>query len=187
MDTSPNSGSRYSGEGRQSSFSGPVFGFNDPRNPRIDTIINAQAQQSSSSSAFDTSSPVSLDFNFPFAGSPHGSSSNSGIDAPPDLRMSQGQAFPARNSISDMPRSGMSKMSAQQHRASLASIDSAFDHDMMGAGGYSSWTPSGSQNQAASNSGDSPRKAENNSRQDTKDDDDENRPAWSELKTKAGK
>jgi hypothetical protein len=168
-------------DGRQNSFPGSVLGSNDPRNPRIDTIISAQAQQSSSSSTFDTSSPVSIDFSFPFAGSPHGSS-NSGIDAPPDLRMNQGHAFPPRNSIS-----GMSKMSAPQHRASLASIDSAFDQDMLSAGNYHPWTPTGSGNQAVSNSDDSPHKGENESHQDKRAVDEDNKPAWSELKTKAGK
>ncbi len=120
-------------------------------------------------------------------GSPHGSS-NSGIDAPPELRVNQNQGLPPKNSVSDMPRSGMHKTPAQQHRASLTSIDSAFDHDMLTGGGYNSWTPTGSQNQAVSNSDDSPRKRAG--RKDSKaddDDDDENRPAWSELKTKAGK
>ena len=186
MDNSPNPGSRFPGDVRQNSFSGSNFGLNDPRNPRIDTIINSQAQQSSSSSAFDTSSPVSLDFNFPFAGSPHGSS-NSGIDAPPELRVNQSQGFAPRNSISDMPRSSIHKMSGQQHRASLTSIDSAFDHDMLAGGGYNSWTPTGSQNQAVSNSDDSPRKMENSGRKDSKVTDDDDKPAWSELKTKAGK
>ena len=190
MNESPNLGSGYVGDdGRQGSFSGSAFGINDPRNPRIDTIINAQAQQSSSSSGIDTSSPVSLDYNFPFAGSPHGSS-NSGIDAPPELRRNHAQVHPGRNSLSEVPRSGIAMMPGQQHRGSLTSIDSAFDHDMLGGAIYNPWTPAGSQHQAISNSDDSPKKADNASgqaKQDFDDEDEENRPAWSELKTKAGK
>ena len=124
-----------------------------------------------------------MDYNFPLASSPHGSS-NSGIDAPPELRLKQNQAFPARNSVSEVTRPGI-KMSGQQHRGSLTSIDSAFDHDMLAGGGYHPWTPTESQHQAVSNSDDSPHKGEHDGRKYSIDD--ENRPAWSELKTKAGK
>ena len=77
----------------------------------------------------------------------------------------------------------MSGMAVPQHRGSLASIDSAFDQEMMNPT-MNRWTSADhSANRAVSNSDDSSRKLD----QQGKDDDDENRPAWSELKTKAGK
>lgn len=136
---------------------------------------------------FDASSPISLDFNFPFTGSPHGSS-NSGIDAPPDIRLSHAQSFPNRAPLQDQPRYTSGRVPSPQHRASLASIDSAFDHDLFGPAAMNQWTPTNSANQAVSNSDSSPRKATSTSEQDKKlPVDDGKPPAWSELKTKAGK
>lgn len=160
--------------------------MSDARNPRLDTLINSQAQQQpqSNTPVFDASSPVSVDFNFPFAGSPHGSS-NSGIDAPPDIRLSHSQGFPNRGSIPDASRYTSGRVPSPQHRASLTSIDSAFDHDVFGASTLNRWTPA---NQAVSNSDSSPRKPASTTDQDKKlPTEDEKPPAWSELKTKAGK
>ncbi|KIY00163.1 uncharacterized protein Z520_03848 [Fonsecaea multimorphosa CBS 102226] len=154
--------------------------MSDARNPRIDNLPQPQ----SNTSAFDTSSPGSIDFNFPFAGSPHGSS-NSGIDAPPDIRLSHSQGFPGRGSMVGYAKG---KIPSPQHRASLASIDSAFDHDLFGAAALSQWAP-GSGNQPPSNADSSPRKAPSTTEQENRkpQGDDEKPPAWSELKTKAGK
>lgn len=159
----------------------------DGRNSRINTLINAQPQQSSSNlSAFDNSSPASIDFSFPFGGSPH-DSSNSGIDVPPDFRAAQCPPFPNRGSIPEVSRYTSNKMPSQ-HRASLASIDSAFDHDLFGAAALNQWTPSNSAPQAVSNAESSPRKPASASEQDRKTaTEDDKVPAWSELKTKAGK
>ncbi|ETN38082.1 uncharacterized protein HMPREF1541_07706 [Cyphellophora europaea CBS 101466] len=192
------------GDARQNSFSGPTFASLDPRNHRIDTLINAQAHQPSASpSAFDTSSPVSLDFNFPFGGSPNDSSSG-GIDAPPELRMQGHGQYSNRGSISDASRGPVPNMS-QQHRHSLASIDSAFDHDLLTSGALRSWNAAhpGHPHQIVSNPDDSPKdvEEENNDPSAQKPneqspsgggaslglDQDDNKPAWSELKTKAGK
>lgn len=168
--------------------------MSDVRNPRVDSLMGSQSQQSqqqppSNTAVFDTSSPVSIDFNFPFAGSPHGSS-NSGIDAPPDIRLSHSQGFPNRGSVPDVARFASGRVPSPQHRASLASIDSAFDHDLFGAAALSQWTPANSANQAASNADSSPRKPASMTEQD-KDKkaaiEDDRPPAWSELKTKAGK
>ncbi len=155
----------------------------DARNPRIDTLMNSQQPGSSNPSAFDTSSPGSLDFNFPFTGSPHGSS-NSGIDVPPDFRTSNSQGFANRGKIPYPP----GKVPSPQHRASLASIDSAFDHDLFGAAALNQWTSNTPANQAVSNADSSPPKPASAAELDRKPDkDNDNIPAWSELKTKAGK
>ena len=149
----------------------------ETRNPRLDTI-----PQASNASAFDTSSPGSIDFNFPFGGSPHGSS-NSGIDAPPDLRLTHGQAFAARGS-----HSNYGKVPSPQHRASLASIDSAFDRDLFGSAALSQWAPTSARNQAASNAASSPRVPASAGEAEKKSQlEDDKTPAWTELKTKAGK
>ncbi|KEF57932.1 uncharacterized protein A1O9_05854 [Exophiala aquamarina CBS 119918] len=152
--------------------------------------INPPGQHPAQSSSFlDASSPISVDFNFPFAGSPHGSS-NSGIDAPPDIRLSHAQSFPNRASLQDQARYTSGRVPSPQHRASLASIDSAFDHDLFGPTTMNQWTPTNSANQAVSNSDSSPRKAASTTEHDKKlplSLDDEKPPAWSELKTKAGK
>ncbi|KIX02001.1 uncharacterized protein Z518_07940 [Rhinocladiella mackenziei CBS 650.93] len=176
------------GDQRHNSLSSSGYIMSDARNPRIDTLANSQAQPSHSNpSAFDTSSPVSIDFSFPFAGSPHGSS-NSGIDAPPDIRLSHSQGFPSRSSIPDLSRYTSGRVPSPQHRASLASIDSAFDHDLFGASALNQWTPANSTNQAVSNSDSSPRKPASATEQDKKPSTEEEKPpAWSELKTKAGK
>jgi len=189
MTDSPSQSSRFLGNENRHGLGGDSgFGLADARNSRIDTLINnSQAQQSASSSAFDTSSsPVSIDFNFPFPGSPHGSS-NSGIDAPPDLRMGLGQGFSSRGSLSDTSRFMPPKGPSPPHRASLASIDSAFDRDLFGAGGMNQWTPANSATQAVSNSDESPRKSVSAPEQDKKPSEGDKPPAWSELKTKAGK
>lgn len=160
-----------------------------PQHPRMpmDNIGSQSQQQAHASSIFDASSPISIDFNFPFAGSPHGSS-NSGIDAPPDIRLSHAQSFPNRASLQDQARYTSGRVPSPQHRASLASIDSAFDHDLFGPAAINQWTPTNSANQAVSNSDSSPRKPASTTEQDKKVPiEDEKPPAWSELKTKAGK
>ncbi|OCT53126.1 putative C6 transcription factor [Cladophialophora carrionii] len=152
-------------------------GFMMP-NPRMDSL----PQQPSNTAAFDASTPGSIDFTFPFAGSPHGSS-NSGIDAPPDLRLSQSQGFAGRGSVAAYGR-----VPSPQHRASLASIDSAFDRDLFGSAALSQWAPTNSGNQAPSNADSSPRIPASVGDQEKKSQTEEERPpAWSELKTKAGK
>ncbi len=149
----------------------------DARNPRMDSL-----QPQSNTSAFDASSPGSIDFNFPFNGSPHGSS-NSGIDAPPDLRQSQSQGFAGRGSMPNY-----AKVPSPQHRASLTSIDSAFDRDLFGSAALSQWAPTNSGNQAPSNTDSSPRMPASANEQEKKSlEEDDRTPAWSELKTKAGK
>ncbi|KAK5046937.1 hypothetical protein LTR84_007291 [Exophiala bonariae] len=191
--TSSSKPAGYSRSDYQSnSFSSTGFIMPGPQNPRIpmDSNINSQAQQQHqppNPSMFDTSSPISIDFNFPFTGSPHGSS-NSGIDAPPDIRLSHAQSFPNRAPPQDPNRYASGRVPSPQHRASLASIDSAFDHDIFGPSTMNQWTPTNSANQAVSNSDSSPRKAASTTDQDKKlPIDDEKPPAWSELKTKAGK
>ncbi|KAK5443418.1 hypothetical protein LTS15_010763 [Exophiala xenobiotica] len=171
------------GDNRRASLSNSGYMVPDARNPRIDTLMNSQQPGSSNLSTFDTSSPGSLDFNFPFTGSPHGSS-NSGIDVPPDFRTSNSQGFANRGQIPYPP----GKVPSPQHRASLASIDSAFDHDLFGAAALSQWTSNTPANQAVSNADSSPPKAGSTTELDRKPDkDNDNPPAWSELKTKAGK
>jgi hypothetical protein len=184
---------RLPDDSRNSSFPGSAFASLDPRNHRLGTIINTQIQSQASStpSAFDVSSPASLDFNFPLTGSPNDSTNND-IDAPPELRM-HGRGYQSgRGSVSDASRGPVPHMS-QQHRHSLASIDSAFDRDVMSSGALGGWNSSG-RGQAVSNPDDSPQPHEtdnDNSQQNqipkSPDQGDESRPAWSELKTKAGK
>ncbi|KAK5025570.1 hypothetical protein LTR13_010409 [Exophiala sideris] len=174
-------------EQRNTSLSKAGYVISDARNPRIDSLMNSQAQPSSSNpSAFDTSSPGSIDFNFPFAGSPHGSS-NSGIDVPPDFRTTQGQGFANRGSGPDIARYAPVRVPSPQHRPSLASIDSAFDRDLFGTAALSQWTPTTSANQAVSNADSSPKHASTTDPDKKPAPDDGNAPAWSELKTKAGK
>lgn len=189
MTSSSNQSGYPRGDHRKNSASTAPY-LSDARNPRVDNLIGSQAQPhqpQANASLFDNSSPVSIDFNFPFAGSPHGSS-NSGIDAPPDIRLSHSQGFPNRGSIQDVSRFTSGRVPSPQHRASLASIDSAFDHDLFGASALSQWTPTNSANQAVSNSDSSPRKPASTTDPDKKlSVDDEKPPAWSELKTKAGK
>ncbi|KAJ9641618.1 hypothetical protein H2204_002680 [Knufia peltigerae] len=177
------SDSRFA-EGRKHSISTSGYIVPDVRNPRIDTLMNSQGQPiPANPSAFDTSSPGSLEFNFPFAGSPHGSS-NSGIDVPPDFRSNNTQGFANRGTVQYPP----GRVPSPQHRASLASIDSAFDHDLFGSAALNQWTSTGAPNQAVDNADDSPAKAASTVDQDRKTEkDDEKPPAWSELKTKAGK
>lgn len=159
------------------------------RNPRIDGIIISQTPRpASKSSTFDQDSPASTDFGFPFDGSPHGSS-NSGIDAPPDLRAAHSQTFPTRGTFPDSVRYASGRIPSPQHRGSLASIDSAFDHDLFGAAALSQWTPANPLPPAApSNAESSPRRPPSGSELDKKQPtEDQKLPAWSELKTKAGK
>ena len=178
MTSSSNPSGHARGEQRHHLLSSADYITSHARNPRIDNL----PQNQSNTSAFDTSSPGSIDFNFPFTGSPHGSS-NSGIDAPPDLRLTQGQAFAARGSIASY-----GKVPSPQHRASLTSIDSAFDRDLFGSAALSQWAPTNTGNQPASNTDSSPRMPANNSDQEKKAQvDDDRTPAWTELKTKAGK
>ncbi|KIW16020.1 hypothetical protein PV08_06071 [Exophiala spinifera] len=169
---------------RKHSISSSGYIVPDVHNPRTDTLMNSQAQPSSvNPSAFDTSSPGSLELNFPFAGSPHGSS-NSGIDVPPDFRTTTTHGFANRGTLQYAP----GRVSSPQHRASLASIDSAFDHDLFGTAALNQWTSTGPHNQAVDNVDDSPAKAASIVDLDGKTEkDDEKPPAWSELKTKAGK
>ena len=81
------------------------------------------------------------------------------------------------------------KVPSPQHRASLASIDSAFDHDLFGSAALSQWAPTSAGNHPSSNADSSPRKAPSTNEQENKkaQADDDKTPAWSELKTKAGK
>ena len=185
MTTSPSGQSgRHAGDGRHTSFAGQTFNSLDPRNHRIDTLIGAQAQTASGSSAYDTSSPVSVDFNFPFAGSPH-DSINSGIDAPPELRMAQG--YHGRGSMSEVSRGQLPNM-PQRHRASLASIDSAMDTELMTSGAMGGW--SSNDQQAVSKPDELDLDAADNDNDQQKrrpSEEDKSQPAWSELKTKAGK
>ncbi|RMZ91395.1 hypothetical protein DV736_g1365, partial [Chaetothyriales sp. CBS 134916] len=198
---SPSPTAALLGDGRQGSFGGATYGSNERHNPRIDTIINTQPQGAQpllglASSAFETSSPLSIDLNFGFMGSPQDSSnSNSGIDAPPELRRAQGHTISTLNSV---PASAIVNMSSQQpHRGSFTRLDSAFKQDMLSHPGQTnvnplSWTPT-SAGGPPSNPDEPPRAAVMN---DTKissnskkkeSSDGEKRPAWSELKTKAGK
>lgn len=160
----------------------------DARNPRIDSLMGSQAHLTTSNpAAFDPSSPASVDFSFPFAGSPHGSS-NSGIDVPPDFRTTQGQGFANRGTGPDIARYAPARVPSPQHRPSLASIDSAFDHDLFITAALNQWTPTTSANQAVSNAASSPRRPADTSESDKRPATEDDRPpAWSELKTKAGK
>jgi hypothetical protein len=149
----------------------------DTGHPRIDMA---------STSAFDASSPGSIDFNFPFGGSPH-ESSNSGIDAPPDLRLGHNQGFAGRGSMAATYAAG--RVPSPQHRASLASIDSAFDHDLFGSRALSQWGNNNASHQTTSNADSSPHRIDDSNETDGKKapGEDDKPPAWSELKTKAGK
>ena len=178
MNSSSNHSGLARGEQRKNLLSNSAYIMPGTRNPRVDGF----GQPQSNASVFDTSSPGSIDFNFPFGGSPHGSS-NSGIDAPPDLRLSQGQAFAARGSV---PSYG--KVPSPQHRPRLASIDSAFDRDLFGSAALSQWDPTNTGNQAPSNADSSPRVEASTGDQEKKSQtEDDKAPAWSELRTKAGK
>ncbi|KAG9774203.1 putative transcriptional regulatory protein [Exophiala dermatitidis] len=173
---------------RHGSFSNSGYTIPDARNPRIDSIMTAQPQAPPSNpSVFDPSSPSSIDFSFPFTGSPNGSS-NSGIEYPPDIRLSHGQSLPNRGSGPEASRFPSGRVPSPQHRASLASIDSAFDHDLFGAAALRQWTTTGSANQAVSNAESSPKKAtEQDAGKKSSAEEEKPAPAWSELKTKAGK
>ncbi|EXJ81218.1 hypothetical protein A1O3_07508 [Capronia epimyces CBS 606.96] len=165
---------------RNRSLSNSGHILTDARNACIDSIINAPTQPPpSNSSAFDPSSPASIDFNFPFVGSPNGSS-NSGIDVPPDLRLSHGQGLPNRGYPSG-------RVPSPQHRASLVSIDSAFNHDLFGAAALNQWTSTSSANRAVSNADSSPTKPAEQDTGKKSSEEEKPPPAWSELKTKAGK
>jgi hypothetical protein len=176
MTSSSNPSGFSRGDQKTNLLSSSGYIMPETRNPRIDNLPQ------SNTSAFDASSPGSIDFNFPFGGSPHGSS-NSGIDAPPEMRLGQNPGFAARSSATTY-----GKVSTPQHRASLASIDSAFDRDLFGSAALSQWAPTGSGHRAPSNADSSPRIPASTSEQEKKSQPDEDKiPAWSELKTKAGK
>lgn len=161
--------------------------MSDARNPRVDSIIGGHSQPLVNSSIFDASSPTSIDFSFPFTGSPDGSS-NSGIDVPPDIRLSHGQNLPSRGPGPEATRYTSGRVPSPQHRASLASIDSAFDHDLFGATALNRWTSATSATRPATNAESSPKRpAEHEAGKRSSAEEEKPAPAWSELKTKAGK
>ena len=118
----------------------------------------------------DSLSPVSTDFNYPFANSPHGSSNGPDFTAAGHPASLAGMVMPAHH------RPSIGSMSSQTFPLRSGSIAES-DH----------WSPHSSQLQGQNNSEDSlPRNGWSATTEKKKDEDDRP-PPWSELKTKAGK
>ncbi|RMZ84234.1 hypothetical protein DV738_g667, partial [Chaetothyriales sp. CBS 135597] len=193
------------GDGRSASFGSAVYASNEPRNGRMDSIINSQAQGAQQQlpgitpAGFEPSLPLSIDPNFGFISSPQESTtSNNGIDAPPELRRAQGQTSSTLNSVAAATMVNMSPQQPSQG-SSFARLDSAFEREMLnhpGRANSNSWTPSTSAGRPPSSPDESSRASgvndgkpsTNNTNSRKKEGlDGDKRPAWSELKTKAGK
>ena len=135
----------------------------------------------------ESHSPVFGDFNFPFNGSPH--SSATVVDS--NLDVAVGPGYYNQRAMSDTASMAGSVNYGPQHRAS---VDSAGQRNGSAAGSEP-WTPSPSRIQAGqtaemalSSTGEQLTRKTTNEQSTTNDEEENGRvPAWSELKTKAGK
>ena len=140
------------------------------------------------SAVSESRSPIFGDFNFPFNGSPHSSAAGV-VDSNLDVAVSS--AYYNQRAMSDTASMAGSVNFGPQHRAS---IDSAGQRNGSVAGSEP-WTPSPSRAQgvptaemAGTATGEPLSRKTTNEQINPNDEEDNGRiPAWSELKTKAGK
>jgi hypothetical protein len=175
----------------------------DTRHPRVEALSQNQQppQYSPSNSGQDSVSPFSPEYNLPFHSSPQDSmhpfngSFDGPLESPVDRKPSAG--FGTRGSISDMSVMGGSIM-MPVHRTSVGSVGTQGYLNRNGSiDGSEALSPTSSRGQGGRNSdenvsyqggnNENTNSGNGGGKENQKQEDSSKPPAWSELKTKAGK
>ena len=152
----------------QASSSPGDFSFQIPRDPRLDGLMHNGPSDPYSAVGSDFTSPFSHDYNLPH------------FDSPIENKMN--------GSLGDMAT--MNGMIMPVHGNTVGSINTGFHHRHDSMGASEPWSPTSSREQAHGSDENLPNQGEDNKKNNgTKQEpqDDDKPPAWSELKTKAGK